>query len=114
MKSWRHTTVLVVLGAYAVSGLLLEALHHDMIAVRLTADSALLPHSCGERERHAPLDQVQKCAVCGQSSQRVSTPVAASPVLGLPRLFLVTQPVERIQLRSPLATLSDSRGPPVA
>ena len=112
MKCWRRTTVVVLLAAYAAAGFLMETQHSD--AVSLKADPALVPHTCGERENHVPLDQTHSCAVCAQSSQRVSTPVGTSVAVPPLRLVLGSVPLELIDVPSTLPTLSDSRGPPPA
>ena len=70
----RQRTALFVLVAYIMTGLLLEATHHDDIALSLGCLPAVASHDCGAHEIHIPLDSLHPCLACFQSSQRVATP----------------------------------------
>jgi hypothetical protein len=70
----RKRTALFVLVAYIVTGLLVEATHHDALAIGSGSRQSVASHDCGAHEIHIPLDNLHPCLACYQSSQRVSTP----------------------------------------
>lgn len=87
--------------------------HHNTLVLKDTRP-AFAVHGCGNQERHIPLEDLQRCAICQQSTQRHAT--LPEPVISLivppPALFAATSPDERVR-NTPLLT-ADTRGPPDA
>jgi len=114
MTKWRHIAARVLLAANVAAGLLGEALHHEALAVRLSADPVVAPHRCGDRERHIPLDRLHPCTLCTGFSQRVSTAVSPQPVAAPVRILLGTFRADRVDLLSTHLHVHHTRGPPAA
>ena len=92
----------------------LELLHHDGYDFSFQRFPALASHNCGDKEIHIPLDRIQRCAVCAQSAQRLST----APVsFLLPLVPAVFQPLVSGVPFKPVLTdfiFTGKRGPPLA
>ena len=108
----RQRIAVFVLIAYIMTGLLLEASHHDDIVPGSGSRPAVASHDCGAHEIHIPLDKLHPCLACFQSSQRVSTP--ALSLIPDPENFhcfsVIPSPDERFLSTDYLYT--GKRGPP--
>jgi hypothetical protein len=110
----RHAVMRVLLAVNLAAGLLGEMLHHEQIALRLSADTVVVPHGCGARERHIPLDNLHPCALCLSYSHRVFTFVSLDADAAPVRMLLCTFFPERIATLSHARPCPATRGPPAA
>jgi hypothetical protein len=114
MKHWRHTAARLLLAANVAAGLCGEALHHETLTVRLSADPVVASHRCGDRERHVPLDSLHPCTLCTGFSQRVSTAVPPQAVAAPVRILLGTFARDGDETLSADRPFYHTRGPPAA
>jgi len=114
MRGWRRTTACALLGLYAAIGVLADSLHHDPVALRVLPGPLLTTHGCSEREIHIPLDMVRTCALCSQSSLRVSLPLPDQSAVPLRRVLIAALPGGSDEFQFTLRTRIEPRGPPAA
>lgn len=114
MRQWRHTAARLILAANVATGLLGEALHHEALAVWLSANPSVSPHGCGEKERHVPLDRLHPCTLCTGYSQRVFTAVPPQAVAAPARILLGTFAPRSDDTLSADLPVHHTRGPPAA
>ncbi len=110
----RQIYVVMVAAMQVVTGLVLEANHHDPDELLLNSAPALLSHSRNSQERQIPSDRADQCGACIQLAQRVSTP-AVNPfeLSSLPVIPYVLAPhYEKPSSGTPHA--ASNRGPPSA
>jgi hypothetical protein len=107
-----HRRLVLAMAFLYILGLVAPGFHHHDLGIRSVADASVAAHTCGDVERHVPLDAFHECQVCWQASQRLSlpavtdTPGVASAVTGdVPEYRLIRTP-------SAAPLLPDKRGPP--
>ena len=112
IRTAQRSIALALLFSYVLGGSV-PLFHHHSLAVRLTPDEGVTAHTCGEVERHIPLDAVHGCALCVQSNQREFLPVEG---FRCTQAVVVTGTVPDLQygrLHPASQLLPDKRGPPV-
>jgi hypothetical protein len=108
----QHFMAVVFLLAYVLAGVA-PLIHHHAFAIRLTPDPQVSTHTCGDFERHIPIDAIHGCFTCWLSSQRESTP-AEGVSAGYARIVAEVVPEYRLRLPYSISwLLPDKRGPPV-
>ena len=107
----RRVTAVTILAILVCQSL--EFLHHDGYDFSSLCSPVLTSHDCGDKEIHIPLDKVQRCAVCAQSAQRLSTAPVSFLLPPVPAVF---QPLVSGFPFKPVSTdfiSTGKRGPPL-
>jgi len=112
MPTIRHFIALPLLAAYILSGMVVGMDHHGGTALILQHAPLITSHTCGENERHVPLEKLHPCPMCSLSSDRAfpthgtqaAQPAGTESLLGPARSQPYQKPVHHFS--------SGKRGPP--
>jgi|WetSurMetagenome_2_1015567.scaffolds.fasta_scaffold403526_2 hypothetical protein len=107
-----HRRLVFVMAFLYTLGWIAPLFHHHELALRSVADASIAVHTCGDVERHIPIDAFHGCEVCWQANQRVTLPASEHTATAI---VIVTGRISdrstAVTPRSPFL-LPDKRGPP--
>jgi hypothetical protein len=108
----RRRVAATLVAAYILTGVLSGLFHRHDFALLLQGAPGITSHTCGDHERHIPLDRISACPQCVQSTHRFLPLSAVLLPASLPVLSSPPRTADAFHPHPAYTLLPDKRGPP--